>query len=211
VNSRWTFPEPQKLPNPWLVLLVVGDELRRQLPSLGRLLAVNEADRKPLRVRERDRVSAARRIGQLLNLSRALDRRGLFEVRVALDLVRPAEELFGPLLRVVHVLIRPVTAIPPPVVGRLDQVHSKVGEEGRDLVEVRVLVPHVAQLDEADLLGRVDIVGLSPLVYRLCVLAQGVDIGHGCALVGLDLVFASRVRVSIMLYAEEICEVEEVS
>jgi hypothetical protein len=92
------------------------------------------------------------------------ERNALLQLRETLHLERAAQELLLPLLRVVDVLVGPVAAVPDALaVGALlGDVHPEVAQENRDLLQVGVLVPHMRQLDQLDLLRGIDATRLAP-------------------------------------------------
>lgn len=89
----------------------------------------------------------------------------LFQIRIALDRPHTTQELLlRPLLRHVNVGLGAIAPEPDLVVGLFGNVHAEVEEELRDDVEVRVLVSHVAQSQQADLLALVNLLALLPVV-----------------------------------------------
>ena len=115
----------------------------------------------------------------------------LLQLLYAFDLEGAAQELLRPLLTVVYVMIWSVTPEPFLCVGLLRDVHAEVwlyeyiintsmehlaSEERRDDLEIWMLIPHVRELHDLDLLRPIDTSCLLPCCLTFAIWTNSIDV-----------------------------------
>lgn len=147
------------------------------------MLPVDHMDGLSLGVVERHHVTASRGIRQLRDALSALELGCLGQVVVLFDLKGATEELLGPGLGIVDILVHSVAGEPDAVHRPVRDLHAKVEQEGRDGLEVWMLVTHMHKPLDTDLEGHVDATVLAPFRNGLAAGPKSLRIRHRGAFV----------------------------